>query len=44
MDFSARDELRTKVDVLERDNQDLNARNDELVALADQARSLKDEV
>lgn len=41
---SARDEYRTKADMLEQENQEIQARNEELQQLADEARSLKDEV
>lgn len=40
----ARDEYRSRVDNLEKENNDLTARIDELQNLADEARTLKDEV
>lgn len=41
---TSRDEYRSRAEVLGRENQEVQARNEELQQLADQARSLKDEV
>ncbi|CAL4064844.1 unnamed protein product, partial [Meganyctiphanes norvegica] len=41
---TSRDEYRVRVEVLERENQEIQTRNDELQQLAEEARSLKDEV
>ncbi|MCL4126872.1 UNVERIFIED_CONTAM: hypothetical protein GTU68_032714, partial [Idotea baltica] len=41
---SSRDEYRSRVDGLERENKEVTARNEELQRLADESRSLKDEV
>lgn len=41
---TSRDEYRSRAEVLGRENQEVQAKNEELQQLADQARSLKDEV